>query len=322
MDEKPEPVIPVKIYTVRSQPTIEMQNYIGTVEESQSIPLSFLTGGTIENVLADEGDIVHKGQLLAVLNSVSYQNAAQAAIAKEKQADDAYMRLSEVYKNGSLPEVKMIEIETGLEQARSASRIAVKNLEDCKLYSPVSGVIGRRSVEPGMNVVPGSPVFTIVKIDRVKIVVSVPEKEISSIKKGQQSVIIVPALSNQEFNGKVEQKGVLANPVSHTYKVNIMVDNKDDHLRPGMVCNVFSGNHDVQYTMTVPQQAIMISNTGSKFVFVVDTASSRAYHRDITTGSFSSNGDITVTSGLKEGDHVVTDGYHMLQDHTLIQIKQ
>src|SRR5512133_1971947 len=161
MDEKPEPVIPVKIYTVRSQPTIEMQNYIGTVEETQSIPLSFLTAGTIENVLADEGDIVHKGQLLAVLNSVSYQNAAQAAIAKEKQADDAYKRLSKVYKNGSLPEVKMIEIETGLEPARSASRIAVKNLEDCKLYSPVSGVIGRRSVEPGMNVVPGSPVFTI-----------------------------------------------------------------------------------------------------------------------------------------------------------------
>ncbi len=80
--------------------------------------------------------------------------------------------LSEVYKNGSLPEVKMVEMETGLEQANAAAQIACKNLADCKLFSPANGIIGKRSIEPGMNVIPGITVLTVVKIDKVFIRVS------------------------------------------------------------------------------------------------------------------------------------------------------
>ena len=238
MQELKNQAIGVKVQTVKDACDTVQNYYVGVVEESISIPLSFLTSGTIEQVMADEGTHVKKGQLLASLNSDNYRNALQLAAAKEKQAKDAFNRLSEVYKNGSLPEVKMVEMETGLEQANAAAQIATKNLADCKLFSPANGIIGKRSIEPGMNVIPGITVLTIVKIDKVFIRVSIPENEIVSTNVGQQALIRVPALKDITFKGLIEQKGVMANPLSHTYDIKIAIQNPEEILRPGMVCNV------------------------------------------------------------------------------------
>jgi multidrug resistance efflux pump len=98
--------------------------------------------------------------MLAVLNSESYQNAWQIALSKLKQAEDTYNRLEPVYQKGSLPEVKFVEIQTGLEQARSMAAISEKNVKDCKLYAPSSGTIGRRMIEPGMSIIPGNRYFS------------------------------------------------------------------------------------------------------------------------------------------------------------------
>ncbi len=182
-----EPVTGVKVQAVKNNLDTLQKDYVGVVEESISIPLSFLTSGTIQQVMAGEGMHVKKGQLLASLNSENYRNVLQMTEAKEQQAKDAYDRLSEVYKNGSLPEVKMVEMETGLSQARATAQIAAKNVADCRLYSPASGIIGKRCIEPGMNVVPGIAVLTVVRIDKVFIRVSIPENEIVGTNVGQRA---------------------------------------------------------------------------------------------------------------------------------------
>jgi RND family efflux transporter MFP subunit len=285
-----------------------------------SLPLSFLSAGTVENVLVHEGESVKKGQLLASLEAVSYESAYRAAEAKEKQATDAFNRLSSVYRNGSLPEVKMIEIETALEEARAAERIAAKNLANCKLYSPASGVIGRKSIDAGVNVIPGTPVITVVKIEKVKVAISVPENEIAGIKIGQKAIITVPALDNAVYEGNVDEKGVMANPISHTYMVKVLIDNKNDMLRPGMVCNVTMNNNSAMALVSIPASSVQLNNTGEKFVYVVDSVSATAKHRHIITGNFSANGNVAVAEGLSSGDMVVTEGFQKIHDNSPVQI--
>lgn len=310
----------VKVMAVDYAPINEQSNYVGVAEAFQSIPLTFLTAGTIEKVMVSEGETVKKGQLLAALNTASYRNILSAALAKEKQAQDAYERLSAVYKNGSLPEVKMIEIETGLEQAKAASEVAQKNVDDCSLYAPVSGMIGTRSAEPGMNIIPGSPVMTLVNIDKINIKVAVPENEIAAIHKGQPAVIYVPALNNAQYNGRVEQKGVVANPISHSYEIKITIDNNGDRLRPGMLCNVFIGSVNAGKVLCVPQQAVMVDATGTRYVYVADSVNSQASRRNINTGALTAQGSIIVTSGLEKGDQVITHGYQKINDQSIIKI--
>jgi membrane fusion protein (multidrug efflux system) len=315
-----ESIVGVKVQAVKEVHDTVQNYYVGVVEESIAIPLSFLTSGTIEQVRADEGTPIKKGQLLASLNSENYRNALQMTAAKEKQAKDAYERLSEVYKNGSLPEVKMVEIETSLEQAKATVQIAAKNLADCNLYSPASGIIGKRSIEPGMNVIPGVTVLTIVKIDKVFIRVSIPENEIISTNIGQEALIRVPALKDKTFHGLIEQKGVMANPLSHTYDIKIAIQNPEEILRPGMVCNVIIKGSPQQKGISIPQQSVQVDEVGKKYVFTVDSATNRAVRKIIETNELCGNGNITVTKGLHEGDLLVMEGYQKISINTPVQI--
>lgn len=141
--------------------------YSGTIEEAESIPLSFPVIGIVARVPVSEGDLVKKGETLAVLNDESYRGAFDTAQVSEKQAQDAYGRCLPMYRNGNLPEAKMVEVETYLERARSAPVIAKKNVSDCILRSPVDGLLGRRSIEPGMSALPNLTSITIVRIGTV-----------------------------------------------------------------------------------------------------------------------------------------------------------
>ena len=98
--------------------------YSGTISESESLPQNFSVTGTVTRVHVNEGDTVAKGQLLAEIDDSSYRNTYEIAKAGEKQAEDAFRRLSRMFKNGNLPEMKYVEVETGLQRARSAAAIA------------------------------------------------------------------------------------------------------------------------------------------------------------------------------------------------------
>lgn len=311
--------VKVKVLPIGANSGNTDRSYIGTIEESRSVPLSFLISGTVEQVLADEGQYVEKGQLLAVLNSESYKNTYQIALASEEQAQDAFNRMEPVYKKGSLPEIKYIEVKTGLEQARSMAAISKKNMNDCNLYVPESGMIGKRMVEPGMSVIPGNPVFQLVKIEKVKVKIPVPENEITGIVKGQKAEVTISALDNQRFEGKITEIGVLSNPLSHTYTVKIELDNLGRQMKPGMVCNVSLDNTAVPDRIVVPMSAIQVGGDGSKYVFVADAQNHKALTRPVVTGSFVSNG-IMIKEGLSAGDLLIVEGYQKLNRNSTIQI--
>jgi len=316
--EKPKHAIKVKIEPVK-QVGEKPNYYIGTVEETVSIPLSFLTTGTVENVLVTEGQTVKQGQLLAILNSRSAEDAYQIALAKEKQAQDAYDRLDNVHKKGSLPEIKYIEIETGLAQAQASGRLAKKNIDDCNLHAPTDGIIGNRSIELGTNIIPGKTVLTLVKIDKVYINVSVPEKEISKTQIGQKAEVLVAALDGEKFTGEIVEKGVVANPVSHTYNVKILINNNNRKLMPGMVCQVALSNNITSTYLVVSPQAVQVAGNGNSFVYLAPDNSEKPIKRYIQTGGIKNEG-IVVTQGLQEGDPVITEGYQKIDENTNISI--
>jgi RND family efflux transporter MFP subunit len=157
--EQKEKIIPVKVMDIARSTTLSERNYIGTVEESTAVSLGFSGMGTVEQVFVSEGQQVRRGQTLATLNSATAQNALATAQASLQQAQDAFERLTKLHDNGSLPDIKFVEVETGLQKAKAMEAIARKNLDDCRLCAPVDGVVARRSAEPGANVAPGMTAF-------------------------------------------------------------------------------------------------------------------------------------------------------------------
>ncbi len=281
--------------------------YVGEVEEKLSVSLSFPVGGRVERVYVREGDHVRKGQTLAVINSANAQNAYNAAKASLQQAEDACNRLKKVYDQGSLAEVKWVEMQTTLEKARSMEQIAKKQLDDCTLTAPISGVVGSCSAKAGGNLLPGEPALTLMDMGSVSVTFSVPESEINSVVVGQEAYVCVPALNNRMLTGRITERSVSASLVAHNYQVKIAFPNPDKSLLPGMACKVMLNQLDNQ-GFVIPAKCVQTRPEGLS-VWVVENG--RAQHRLITSSEFVSNG-VLVTSGLHPGDTVITSGLQKL----------
>ena len=308
----------VTVKQVESETNRISLSYSGTVEASQTIPLSFRTSGTVEKVLVGEGDFVKKGQLLATIDDTDAQNMHEIALSKYKQASDAYERLQSVYDKGSLPEIKWVEMETNLSQAKSSLELSKNNLKKCNLISPASGIIGRRNIETGMSSInlSGSP-LEIVDIKTVNIKISVPENEISKIKKGLKTEILVAAAGNKKYEGKITTVSPVADLISRTYEAKIKVVNHDLELKPGMVCDVSLNIPSGEDFIVIPYQSISKDSDGNTFVFLVDTSNKKAHKQVVAAGGYF--GDyIEIISGLSPGQTIVCKGVSKLTDNSLI----
>ena len=293
------------------------RTYVGEVEENLSVALSFPMGGRVERVCVKEGDVVRAGQLVAVINSANAQSAYNSAKASLQQAEDAYARLKKVYDQGSLAEVKWVEMQTTLEQARSLEQVARKQLDDCRLTAPISGVIGSCNAKVGGSLLPGEPAATILDMGRVAVTFSVPESEISTVQVGKEAYVYVPALDNRMLTGRITERSVSSSRVSHSYEVKIAFPNKDKSLLPGMVCKVLLDQPNSQ-GFIIPAKCVQTRPEGLS-VWVVRNG--HAERQAITSTEFVANG-VLVSSGLAPGDTIITSGIQKLYSGADISIEQ
>ena len=336
--------IRVKTETTTTSGTQGGDTYVGIVEEREATAVSFTSMGVVRRMLVDEGQMVSRGQLLAELDPTSMTNSMEAAKASTSQAHDmvdqarstynqakdAYDRLQLLHDNGSLPEIKWIEAETRLRQAEAAlrtadsgvrsanaaERIIGKNLADTRLYAPVSGIIGRKQVGAGETALPSQAVVSILDISSVKVKVSIPEQEMSTINAHTPSYIEVKAADRHINGGRIE-KGVQADALTHTYDIRIHVPNPDRKLLPGMVANVrlhTGGAHES--AITLPLTSIQKKSDGTLFVWTV-AADSTAHRTPVGIGQAVGN-RVVIDHGLHYEQRVVTEGYQKLSEGTKV----
>jgi membrane fusion protein, multidrug efflux system len=310
--------ITVTTVMVKSEKALTGLRYSGTVEAYQSIPLTFQTTGTVEKVLVEPGDVVQQGQLLATLDQTDAKSMYEITLSQYQQAKDAYDRLKSVHAQGSLPEIKWVEMESKLEQAQSSLNLAKNNLEKCRLYSPVSGMVGRRNTEPGMSSISlASAPIELVDIKQVYVKISIPENEVARIVKGMKAGFSVSALNDKEFTGNVATVSPVADRISRTYEAKILVPNPDLALKPGMVCDVKMETTGEREIILVPHQSVSKDNENRVFVFLVDPIAKRVKKQIIKPGPYHDSG-LEVVSGLSAGQMIVYEGKEKLSDNSLI----
>lgn len=298
--------VKVKVMAVGETAAENGYNYTGTVEEENGTPLSFTMGGTITSIRVKVGDHVSKGQLIATVDPTSAKSSHQMAVAAKKQAEDAYQRMKQLHDKGSLPDIKWVEAQSKLDQAVSAESIARKNLGDCNLYAPSSGVVSEKLAEVGQNAAPGIAIAKLVTTQVMNVKVAVPEQDMANTKVGQRAEILVPALSDKHYTGFVVEKGVVADPISRSYNIKIRISNNDKPLLPGMVTKVSLGKAASAPTaITIPSRLLQLGDDNSYFVWVDDNG--RARRQTVSVGEFTAGG-VTIVGGLRPGDKVIVEG--------------
>ncbi len=312
---------PTRVCTEVVSSTIKAdgQTYVGIVEEREATALSFTGMGIVKRMLVSEGQQVTKGQLIAEMDDTQARNMLSASEAQMAQADDALKRYGILHENGSLPEVKWIEIESQVAQAKAQLEVAKKNLADCKLLTPVSGVVGKKMIGAGETALPSQAVVNILDISSVKVRVSIPEAEIGCISSNTPSTIKIDAIGKTVEGGMIE-KGIQADALTHTYDIYINIANKERKILPGMVANVsLTPNPSPKgegSSYLIPLRCVQKRVDGGLFVWTVDE-NNCAKRTDVTIGNTIGN-KVQITSGLTEQQRVVTEGYQKLSEGTKV----
>ena len=310
---------PVRVTTLLASPAFVDggQTYVGIVEESEGTSVSFTGMGVVKRVYVTEGQRVSAGQMIAEVDDTQARSMMKNAQAQMMQANDALSRYKQLHDAGSLPEIKWVEIQSKVEQAQAQLDMARKNLSDCHLTAPVSGVIGKKLISAGETAIPSQAIATILNINELKVKVSIPEAEMHSINANTQSTITVDAVNEVMKGGQIE-KGVQADALTHTYDIRIKVANPKHKLLPGMVTSVKFINEGSQAIsgISIPVTAVQKGTDQSHFVWVIDKDST-SHRNKVSIGSTSGN-YIGITEGIKVGQRIVTEGYQKLSEGTKV----
>ena len=321
-EKKPETkVVKVHVLEVKSGSMPCGREYVGTVEGAAASELSFSTAGRVTAVYVKEGQQVRKGTLLASVDKTTATSSYKMAKATLDQARDGYARAKQVHDQGSLPEVKWVEIQTDVQKAESMYEIAQQNLADCDLYAPHDGTVDSRSVERGTSVVPYQPVMRLLDLSHLYVRISVPDVDITKIHNGDTAQVFLSSMADGDapIAAIVEEQAISADRVSHGYSVRLRLTGHPKGVLPGMVGRVRFAQEEIQGQMEIPNRAVQLTHEGERYVWVANEGV--AQRRKVTIADLSRTG-VLVSEGLREGDLVVTDGMSKISNGTLVEIER
>ena len=321
-NEKKYQVEPLKVTTetVSAGSASIKKHYVGKVEEDSSTPVSFTGMGTVNRVYVQEGQFVRAGQVIAEMDPTQCENTRQAAKAALDQALDAQQRMQVLHESQSISDIDWVNVQTKVRQAQSSLDIANKALKDCRLVAPCSGIVGSKQMENGMTALPSQPVCTILNIAKVKVKVSVPEKEIAAFNpaknRGKGVTVSAEALGGKTFRSNQFIRDVQGDVLTHTYDVRFVVLNPGLELLPGMVVNVTTDADESGREVTVPVRSVQQTADDKQFVWLAKNG--KASRQLVEIGQ--AEGDrIVILSGLSEGDKVIVEGYQKVSEGSEIK---
>jgi len=284
--------------------------------EDKLVRISPLVDGVIQQLNANLGDYVQKGQTLAVIKSTEVADA-------ENQANDAEATLSTNEKNlnvikdmarlGLAAEKDILLAENEVNRAKGAVRRSaeVASLYEIKnsLYTmkaPISGyVIDKNltlSTQLSYDNSQVGPFYTIADLSIMQVVANVYEADIENIQIGEQVEIKILAFPDKVFKGKIEKIQDLIDPQTRTMKVRISIPNPDIKLKPEMFAQVLVNFDKGIKLVCVPTDVMIFEN--SKYYVLVYHSNQNIEIREVQPYQ-ASNGKTYLESGLEAGEKVL-----------------
>ncbi len=191
-----------------------------------------------------------------------------------------------------------------------------KQLAYTQVKSPMDGVIATKDIVTGCLISNTMTPYTIMKTDRVQVVLSVTEKVINRIKKGDTLDITIPSISTNSFNGVIATVSPAVDQKTLTYSIRIDVINSGNLIKPGMTAKVGILTDRHENAILVPDSSVLTNENGS-FVYVAEN--NQAVMKYVNTGIASSD-KTEILNGINEGELLVVKGQHFLKPNDAVII--
>ena len=311
--EAPKAAPVVSIITAQAEDVDITNTFTSNIEPYATNNIVSQTAGRIVSINAEVGQKVHKGQLLAKMDDVNLVKTRLQYVNDSTELD----RLTELYKIGALSQAEYDMAKLGL----NVTKKTYENLaENTYLRSPINGVVTARNYDKGDMYSMTQPIFVVEQIQPVKMLVNVSESLFTQVHKGMEFDITVDAYPEEVFKGKVNLIYPTISSATHTFPVEVICQNSDERLRPGMFARV-TANFGTNHHIVIPDVAVVKQQgSGEHFVYVLRDDNTVKYTL-VELGKRLGN-RYEIVSGINEGDRIVTEGQVRLKDGVNVTVKQ
>jgi membrane fusion protein (multidrug efflux system) len=284
------------------------------VAEDQVTILSEVEGRVAE-LKVEEGDLVGRGDILAIVSRDEAEIAATKAELRASNAQLAYERARGTLEQGLISREEYDRLEMEHEVARQEVAEAQWNLAKTLIRAPFAGHVTERFITIGQHLRHGDQLFTLADFEPLVARIYLPEKDVLKLEKGRSVRITLAAEESVHFAGRIRQIAPVVDTSTGTVKVTVEALAPPAQVRPGAFVTVDIVRERREQAVMVPKAAV-IRELGSAYVFVSD--GSLAHRRDVTLG-LEEGSFFEALSGVEPGDKVVVAGQGGLKEGAKIK---
>lgn len=334
---KSDPAVPVMAVEASRRDVPVTLTGLGTVRAYKSVVLTSRIDGQIVKIDFDEGQNVHRGDVLVEVDPQPFAAAlaqAQAAELRDQallanarldfnRAQDLAAKGSGTRQQLDTTRAQVAQFEANVKIDQAAITAAQVQLNYCQIRSPIDGRTGTRQLDEGNIVRANSAtgLVTINQIQPISVDFDLPAESLQQVRlhlaAGDTTAVALDRDDHVLANGKLAVIDNQVNVATGTVRYKATFENKDEKLWPGQFVSIrlqIETRHDA---LTVPNTAVLLGPEGS-FVFVVTPARVTA-KRSVKVG-FADKELTVIESGLEAGEQVVTDGQYRVETGTPVTI--
>lgn len=291
----------------------------GNFAPAQQMNFAAENSGRVTRVLVDEGSYVRRGQTLAIIKTDVLSIDLETAQAAYQNALRDKQRYENAFATGGVTQQQLDQAKLSLDNAAARVAQARIRVSDANIKSSINGIVNKRYIEPGAVVNPGTQLFELVDVSRLKLNITVDETQVANLKTGDKVEIKASVFPDKNYAGNVTFIAPKAD-ASLNFPVEIEIaSNPGNQLKAGMYGTAIFRSGNATPVIVVPRSAF-VGSVSTNQIFVVENGNT-ARLRKVIAGRVLGD-KVEILQGLNEGETIITSGQINLTDGSKIsQIK-
>jgi RND family efflux transporter MFP subunit len=300
----------VKIAKVTSEDIPQTETYTATVESDVKNDIAPNTPYRIEKIYVDVGDNVRQGQVLVQLDA---SNLQQLKLQVENQKIE-FNRTSQLYQVGGASKAEYDNAKLQLDVLSTQLKQLMQNTQ---LTAPISGVVTARNYDSGDMYSQGQPVLTIEQTNPVKVMVNISEVYYKKVFKGMPVDIELDAYEGETFYGKVTIVYPTVDQSTHTFPVEVTINNSGQRVRPGMFARATVNFGDKNHVLVPDEALVKQIGAGDRYVYIYKDG--KVSYNKVELGKHIGT-KYEILSGVNPGEDVVIAGQSRLANGKEVEV--
>ena len=286
--------ITVRVINQNSIPYQEEILIKGFAEADKKVELKSETSGKVTALPIQQGSFVRKGDVICSLFVAEKESFF-------KKAELEFKSAKKLFDEGLYPSNQLQNIKSNFERAKL-------ELDNASIKAPFDGIVDRIAIDEGDFLTRGSTCATLLDLDPMILAGEISESDLMNISKG--SPALIETIDGNKFNGKISYIASSANPVTHTFRIEVEVENKQNLIKDGASAKIFISGKE-QLANLVPLSILRLDDQGNLGVRLISSQGTVEFKKidliqDTTNGVW--------VSGLPSSSKIITVGQDYVND--------